>query len=41
MRSSWDRIGHATVVAATPAEAERIAAAAMAKVSVKVRPDVG
>jgi biotin carboxylase len=41
LRSSWDRIGHVEVSAPTPAEAARLAEQALARVSVKVRPDVG
>jgi biotin carboxylase len=38
LRSSWDRVGSALVVADTPAEAVRLAAAATGRVQLKVRP---
>jgi biotin carboxylase len=41
LRSSWDRIGLVEVTAPTPAEAARRAEEALARVTVKVRPDLG
>jgi biotin carboxylase len=40
LRSSWDRIGHVRVNAATPDEAARLVDDAVAKIVVKVQPDI-
>jgi biotin carboxylase len=40
LRSSWDRVGHVQARASSPAEAALVAERALARVAVKVRPDL-